>query len=133
MAATEIVVILMALLLLGLGGIPLYSQSVRHARLTEALQQIDTIIASCRVYASTHSDEWGNPLWPPAEGEVLVPLRPTRRFRYVISEGAGRPAGTEPLTITAIGRAGTRVARLRISVMVPDLRSAARPPYIVGA
>jgi Tfp pilus assembly protein PilE len=125
-----IVTVIIIAILVGV-AVPIYGKLVRNARLIEEATRLDEIVAGAKAYAEENRDALGNPVWP-AGPFGSFDLRPSRMFTYAITEGAGEDAGATPLTVTATGLAGTRMAGTEVSVSAASIRSGCDAPIIVG-
>jgi type II secretory pathway pseudopilin PulG len=112
------------LLLGGLIALPAYRTRVDSVRVSEATERIGLIVTGARAYAQQNEDAQGDPRWPPVWGGGLVDLSSTKNFEYWILSGAGANARTTPMTIVAVGRTGSDVGGLSVSVTVPNVGAA---------
>jgi prepilin-type N-terminal cleavage/methylation domain-containing protein len=128
----ELMVVVVIVGVLAAIAIPIYGKYIKNARLTEATGRIGEIVTAAKAYAQENQDASGNPTWPPAAGGGVVDLTQTEQFTYAITAGAAGNANTTQLTITATGRAGTKMAGVGVVVSIPNINANGTPPVISG-
>lgn|GEM_PF-1686241 len=128
----ELMVAVVVVAVLAVVSFPIHRKYVRHARTTEATTRLGEIIDAARTYAVQNPDAAGNPIWPPASGGGLVSLAATPCFSYAIRSGAGRNARTNALAVRAVGRSGTRMAGVTITMTAPSIDRNAGNPVVIG-
>lgn len=126
----ELMVVVVIVGVLAAIAIPLYGKYIKNARLTEATGRIGEIITAAKAWAQENQSVAGVPQWPAGAGGI-VDMSQTEMFTYAFTAGAGTPA-TGPLTITATGIAGTKMAGVSVAVTVPNINANGGAPVVTG-
>jgi prepilin-type N-terminal cleavage/methylation domain-containing protein len=127
----EMMVVVVIVGILAAIAIPLYGNYIKNSRVTEATSRIGEIVTAAKAWAQENQDASGNPIWPSGAGGIVT-LTPTQNFTYAISAGGGGNATTTPMTLTATGTAGGKMAGVTISVTIPNINSSGNAPVITG-
>ena len=126
----ELMVVVIIVGVLAAIAIPIYGKYIKNSRITEATGRIGEIITSCKAWAQENPNGAGTPMWPAGQGGI-VDLSATDNFTYAISAGGGT-AATGPVTITATGAAGGKMAGVAVAITVPSITANGNPPAITG-
>jgi type II secretory pathway pseudopilin PulG len=126
----ELMVVVVVVGVLATIAIPIYGRYVKNARVSEATGRIGEIITAAKGYALAHPNSNGNPTWPSGSGDI-VDLSSSPLFSYSLT-GGGTDASANPLTVTATGMTGLKMAGVTVSVTVPNIYSGGSNPSVTG-
>jgi prepilin-type N-terminal cleavage/methylation domain-containing protein len=111
-------------------AIPLYSNYVRNARVTEATGRIGEIITAAKAWAQEHQNATGNPVWPDATtANDIMDMSATDNFNYTILSTGG-DATTTAFVVQATGIAGGKMACVTVLDTVLNITSTGNPPAV---
>lgn len=127
----ELMVVVVIVGVLAAIAIPIYGKYIKNARLTEATGRMGEVITAAKAYAQENQNATGTPMWPPAAGGGIVDLADTALFSYAITTGGGLVA-TGPLTITATGLAGGKMAGVTVAITVATINANGGAPVVTG-
>ena len=129
----ELMVVVVIVALLAAIAVPIYGKYVKSSRVSEATSRIGDIVTASKSWAMGHQNAQGEPVWPSGAGGI-VDLDATANFSYAFTSGVdvNASARTTALGIVATGRAGTPMAGVQVTVVVPNITSNALAPEITG-
>jgi len=126
----ELMMVVVIVGILAAIAIPLYSNYVRNARVTEATGRIGEIITAAKAWAQEHQNASGNPVWPDATtANGIVDMSPTDNFSYSIVSTGG-DATTTAFIVQATGLAGGKMAGVTVVDTVNNITATGSPPAV---